>query len=64
MDQKDSAGKHLDNQSLADKLLRQISQDRLFANESISSLKYVRFNKKEFSARKLISNIKCYYPGS
>ena len=47
-----------------DGLSRRILQDELLAKESSSSLTEVRFSKQEFSASKLVSNIKYYHPDS
>lgn len=45
-------------------LLGYTSQARLFTSELLASLKEVKFNKKEFFAGKLVSDIKYYYPNS
>lgn len=60
-DQKDLVGKSLDNESIRDRLPRCISQDGLFASQSISFLKEVRFSEQKFPAGSFVSNIKYNY---
>ena len=58
-------GKNLDIRSRArDGLSRRTPQNGLFANESSSSLKEIKFSEQEFLAGKPISNIKYYHLGS
>ena len=63
-DHKDLVGKSLDNESHArDGLSGHTCQARLFASESLSSLREVRFSKQEFSAGKPVSDIKHHHFG-
>lgn len=43
--QRDSIGENLDNESVRDRLPRRTPQDGLFASESTSSLREVRFSE-------------------
>lgn len=57
-------GKNLNTQSPAKNgLSKNTSQTVVFANELLSFLREVKFNKLEFSASKSISDIKYYYLG-
>ncbi len=64
-DHRNLVGESLDTRSHAtDGLSGRTPQDRLFVNESSSSLKEVRFSKQEFPAGIPISDIKYYHPDS
>ena len=58
-------GKRLDTGNHArDSLLGRTPQDGLFASESSSFLREIRFSKHEFPAGKAVSDIKYHHPGS
>ena len=57
-DQKDLIGKNSDNESIRDILPRHTPQDGLFVIELLSSLREIRFSKKEVLTSILISDIK------
>lgn len=56
--------KSLDNKNIKYKLLRHVSQNGLFINKLILSLRKFRLNDQKFIADKPILNIKYYYSGS
>ena len=57
-------GKSLDTGSLARKdVLGRIPQDKLLANELLSSLREISFSEQEFSAGKPISDYKYHHLG-
>lgn len=60
---KDFVGKSLDTRSYKrDSLSKRTPQNRLLANESLSSLREVKFNKQEFLASKPILEVKYHHP--
>lgn len=63
-DHRNKIAKSSDNKRLTNILSRHTLQDGLLANELLSSLRKVRFNKQEFSSGKPISDIKYHHLGS